>query len=350
MRTLVIGGTGFIGHYAVKSLHNAGHQVAVVHRGLTETAWPEGVISFRCQGSNFMDRQGLAILELDFRSYAPEIVIDMLAQGETDTQAVVAMFAGIAQRFIMISSQDVYLAYDKLRGVEGGPPESIPLNEAARLRKQLFPYRGTTLRADNDPEQWVDDYDKILAERAAMAHPSLAGTILRLPRVYGPGDQQHRLFRYARRMADQRARILLDQSLAPWRWTRGYVEDIAQAILLATEDERAIGQIYNLGEAETLTEGAWLQLMGKVCDWRGQVIEIPRDQLPDHLKSAFDTQQHLLMDTQKIRSELGFLESVTVEESIRRTVTWELAHAPIAIDELQAQYQAEDQAWHAFSS
>jgi nucleoside-diphosphate-sugar epimerase len=349
MRILVIGGTGFIGRYVVKSLHNTGHQVAVVHRGLTHDPWSEGVISFQCQGANLMDRQGLASLEPDFRRYAPEIIIDMLAQGEADTQAIVALFAGSAQRLIMISSQDVYLAYDKLRGVEVGPPESIPLTEAASLRKRLYPYRGTTLRAADNPEKWVDDYDKIVAERVATADPALACTILRLPRVYGPGDQQHRLFRYARRMADKRPRILMDQALAPWRWTRGYVEDIAQAIALAAVDRRAVGQIYNLGEAETLSEGQWLRLMAKVLGWMGQVVEVQKDNLPDHLKNPIDPRQHLLIDTRKIRRELGFSETVTLEESIRRTVAWELAHAPVPAEVLQAQYEAEDRAWQALN-
>src|SRR5436190_8561175 len=84
--------------------------------------------------------------------------------------------------------------------------------------------------------------------------PELPGTVLRLPAVYGPGDRQHRLFPYVQRMHDGRPAILLEHGRASWRWTRGYVENVARAIALAVVQEHATGLIYNVGEAEALTE------------------------------------------------------------------------------------------------
>ena len=45
------------------------------------------------------------------------------------------------------------------------------------------------------------DYDKNLVELAVMNTPSLPGTILRLPAVYGPRDYQHRMFSFLKRYA-----------------------------------------------------------------------------------------------------------------------------------------------------
>ncbi len=66
-----------------------------------------------------------------------------------------------------------------------------------------------------------------------MSDPDIEGTVLRLPFVYGPGDYQHRIFEYLKRMDDKRPAILLDQKRARWRWTWGYVKDVAAAIACA---------------------------------------------------------------------------------------------------------------------
>lgn len=136
-----------------------------------------------------------------------------------------------------------------------------------------------------------------------------------------------------------------DRSLAQWRWTRGYVEDVAHAISLAASDERASGQVYNLGEADTMTEGEWIRLIGKVLGWKGQVVEAMPSQLPDHLKFPYDISHSLLVDTTKIRQELEFREMVSKEESIWRTADWELANEPGPVEALQEEYKAEDRAW-----
>jgi len=62
-------------------------------------------------------------------------------------------------------------------------------------------------------------------------------------RVYGPGDNQHRIFEYLKRMDDGRTAILLTGP-GGWRWSRGYVENVAAAIALAaTVSVRQAGPI-----------------------------------------------------------------------------------------------------------
>jgi len=36
-----------------------------------------------------------------------------------------------------------------------------------------------------------------------------------------------------------------------WRWTHGYLENVAHAIALAVMDDKATGRIYNVGEQVT---------------------------------------------------------------------------------------------------
>jgi nucleoside-diphosphate-sugar epimerase len=324
-RILIIGGTRFIGPHVVARLAEMGCEVAVFHRGRTHADLPAGVQ--RILG----DRQYLADHIDEFRCLAPQVVLDMIPITERDAQVVLRTFRGIARRIVAISSQDVYRAYGRLLGVEAGPVDSIPLTEAAPLRTKLYPYRGEVPREAGDPRRWMDDYDKILVERTILGDPHLVGTVLRLP-----------MFEYLKRMDDGRPVILLERGLARWRWTRGYVENVAAAIALAVTDERASGQVYNVGEAEALSMADWVRRIGAAAGWGGQVVVVSGERLPDHLRPDIHTEHHLVTASTRIREELGYGESVPQDEALRRTVAWERAHPPEKIDPGQFDYAAED--------
>jgi nucleoside-diphosphate-sugar epimerase len=196
MRVLIIGGTGFMGPHVVSNLHTMGHRVAVCNRGQTEALLPAGVERLRLVSASLDDRAGFADLAEAFRRFAPEVVVDMIAITERAAQATLQTFRGIAGRVVALSSQDVYRAYGRLQGSKPGPLEPVPLTEKATLRERLYPYCGETLRGEDDPQRWLDDYDKILVERVGLGDPELPGMILRLPMVYGPGDRQGRIAEY----------------------------------------------------------------------------------------------------------------------------------------------------------
>ena len=328
MKVLVIGGTNFIGPYAVRRLAEAGHEVAVFHRGRAEAELPAGV--GRIQG----DRRRLDDHADTLGGFAPEVVLDMIPMNERDARGVMEVFKGVARRIVAISSEDVYQAYDVVRGLAPGPPDPVPLSEDAPLRERLYPYE----------REGAEDYEKILVERVIIGDPALPGTVLRLPAVYGPGDYQHRLFDYVKRMDDGRPAILLGEGMAGWRWTHGYVEDVASAIALAVADERAAGRVYNVGEAEPLPWAEWVREIGRAAGWNGEVVVVRENRLPKHLDWELDTEQHWFVDTARIRRELGFGEEVPRGEALRRTVAWERAHPPEKVDPASFDYAAEDAA------
>ena len=336
MRALVIGGTGFIGSRVVKRLHHLGHEVSVFHRGQHEGDLPADV--------RHLHGEWLAGLRdaAPLGSSGPDVVLHMRPFGEADARIVTEVFKGRAGRVVAISSIDVYRAYGRFQGTETGEPDPTPLGEDAPLRQRLYPYRQDPPRSPNDPDYWMDDYEKILVERIALGEPSLPGTVLRLPMVYGPGDVQHRFFGYLKRMDDRRGAILLDEGLAQWRATRGYVEDVAAAIVAAVVNERAQGRTYNVGEAQALPEADWVRAIGRVVGWHGDVLTVPRDQLPAQLAWDFDTRQHWAVDTTRIRAELGYAEEASREEALRRTIDWERTHPPESIDPGRFDYASED--------
>jgi len=337
MRILVIGGTRFMGPLVVRSLSEQGHEVTVFHRGETRTDLPRGVMEL------LGDRRSLAKSAVELQRLAPEAVLDMIPENEQDTLEVMRIFRGVARQVVAISSQDVYRAFGKVNGKESGPVDSMPITEESALRQNLYPYRGETVRDQDDPKKWQDDYDKILVERVVMGDTSLPGTILRLPMVYGPGDYQHRLFSYLKRMDDNRPAILMDEAEALWRWTHGYVENVADAIAMAVTNDRAAGRIYNVGEPFTFTMAEWVGKVGQTAGWQGRVVSVSNGRLPEPLRWGINAEQDIVVDSSRIRRELGYEEQVDLEEALKRTVAWERANPPKEIDPKEFDYLAEDE-------
>jgi nucleoside-diphosphate-sugar epimerase len=279
VRVVVLGGTGFIGGYVVQALVRNGHDVAVFHRGVDEPDLPSSVRHIHGR----FDR--LADYGSEFRRLRPDVVLDMVPYINKDGHGI-SHFRAIAERAVVISSGDVYRAFGRLWKSEPGPPDLVPLREDAPLRSLGAP--------DGLGE---DEFDNLEAERAALAEAPLAATILRLPATHGPGDAQHRLARYVRAMEDRRPAIVLGETHARWRWSRGYVENVAAAIALAVGDTRATGRIYNVAAATAVSEAEWIRAMAKITAWRGEVRVVRDERLPVALRDRFDFTQHLVVDT-----------------------------------------------------
>ncbi len=334
MHILIIGGTGFIGSWVVRQLIGDGHVVAVFHRGHTTADLPPAVSHI--DG----DRNNLSAFASGFTQFAPDVVLDMFPYTERDAALVMQTFRGVAGRVVAVSSMDVYRAYGRFSRLEEGPPDLQPFTEEAPLRSRLYPYRASA----QQPSDLAHNYEKILVEKEVMSDTELPGTVLRLPQVYGPGDPQRRLFEFLKRMSDARPIILLEEGRAQWRWTRGYVENVAAAIALAVTNDRATGHTYNVGEKEAFTELEWVERIGKTVSWTGTIKVIPRFMLPAHLVLPYDWAHHLAGDTSRIRRDLAYEESVSVEEALRRTVAWERAQPPKQIEPSHFDYAAEDSA------
>jgi nucleoside-diphosphate-sugar epimerase len=317
VHVLVLGGTGFVGPSLVRELDRHGHEVTIYHRGEHEAPLPQTVRHVHGAFAELESHlEGLLALDV-------EVVVDMIPYTVDDIGRI-ALFAGSVPRAVVLSSQDVYLAYGRLVGTEHGPYVPTPLTEDSPLRSVV-----------------VDaGYDKVGVEREAAAIDRLTTTIVRLPAVHGPGDRQHRLYSYIRRMVDGRSHIVLDETVSGWRWTRGYAEDMGRAIALAATEPRAAGRVYNVAYEHVFTEPEWVRAIGRVHGWTGEVVCVPSSELPEGMRVGIDAGQDFAVDSQRIRRELGYREAVPFDEALLRTIEWELAHPPTSVE---LDYEAEDE-------
>ena len=340
----MIGGSGFIGRQLVKRLVERGHDVAMVHRGRTSPPRDQRVTEF------IGDRASLLEMRNRFREWAPDVAIDCILSSAAQARVTLDSVRGIARRVVAVSSGDVYRAMAVVHRLEAEPLEPTPLTEDSALRTQSQTYSDAALEVARAAFPWLDhEYDKVKVEQTITSDPDFTATVLRLPMVYGPGDPLHRLFPVLKRIDDERPFILLEESFAQFVACRGYVENVADAIALAATSEAAEGRTYNVAEPEAFTETEWSEKIGAVAAWSGKVLQIPRALAPEHLVQPYNTQQHLFMDTTRIRKELDYVEPISIDEALRRTIDWERQNPPAQVDPKQFNYAAEDDALKALS-
>jgi dTDP-glucose 4,6-dehydratase len=102
-----------------------------------------------------------------------------------------------------------------------------------------------------------------------------------------------------------------------------YVEDHADALLLVLE-KGTLGRSYNIGGENERTN---LELVRTLCNILDDLRPKPEGAYSDQITFVTDRPGHdarYAIDPARIRAELGWRPSVTVEEGLRRTVQWYL--------------------------
>src|SRR5215472_2627178 len=260
MKILAIGGTGFIGQFAVPRLQQAGHSVTVFHRGTTPA--PSGVSEI------VGDRNEISQHRPTFARERFDVVIDFIVSSERHARELIETFRGLTRRVIALSSGDVYRAMGVVRKTEPGPLQELPLTEESALRTRPH-YSPEEIKGMHAILPWLDeDYEKIAVERALLSNQDPPATILRLPMIYGPGDYIHRFYYILKRMDDQRPAIIYADDMAAWRIPRGYVENVADAVVLAAASEGGVGRTYNVCEEECFSELEWAKKIAAATGWK----------------------------------------------------------------------------------
>ena len=302
MRVIVLGGTRFIGRAIVENLVAAGHTPLVVHRGTTEP-------------QDFVEVEHLHVHRADLMSVRNQLdgdaAVDCIALTRSDAEGAMSVLPD-GLRTVVLSSADVYASYGAI--LAGGVTEPVPADETSAVRVDRYPYRGHM--------PGMDDYEKLDVEEVYLG---AGGTVLRLPMVYGPHDAQRREWFILRRVAAGRKQIPI--GAGTWLSSRAFVADIAVAVRLALESDSVAGEIFNVAERRTASVGLWARQILDAAGSDAELVRVADDVLPEDLGITGTVDQHLLIDSAKARSVLGWTETDPTE-SLRRSVEWHLANPP----------------------
>jgi nucleoside-diphosphate-sugar epimerase len=233
----------------------------------------------------------------------------------------VKVFEGRARRAVVLSSADVYRAFDVMMNRDSGGLQITPIREDAVLRSTRFPYR-------KEANPIFKYYDKLLVEEDLAQTHGLPLTILRLPLVYGVGS----LGGFSRHLAQMRGEvktITFDGAAANWKACWSYAKNIAAAIALAITDERSVGRCYNLADPDPPTYREWLGQLAAEVGWKGVFLPQDRSQLLQDSIVVENPLQDWHLDTSRIRDELGFTESLGWREALASVIASSARNYPM---------------------
>jgi dTDP-glucose 4,6-dehydratase len=328
MRILVTGGCGFIGSAVVRLAVARGHEVINLD-ALTYAACPENVACvaesplYTFEHADIRDR---AALDRIFASHAPEAVMHLAAESHVDRsidgpgtfvetnitgtynllEAARAYWTRAGKpeafRFHHISTDEVYGSL----GAEGQFTEDTPYDPRS-------PYSASKAASDHLVRAWHETY-------------GLPVVLTNCSNNYGPYHFPEKLIPVVilNALAGKPLPIYGDGSnVRDWL----FVEDHADALLLVVE-KGAVGRSYNIGGEN---ERSNLELVRMLCGILDELRPRAGGSYADQITFVADRPGHdarYAIDPARIREELGWRPSVTVEEGLRRTVQWFLDNEP----------------------
>jgi nucleoside-diphosphate-sugar epimerase len=322
MRTIVLGGTRFIGRAVVEELVGAGHDVLVVHRGEHEPAGLPDVPHVHAHRRELMSCAG------ELRRFAPDGVVDMCAMTRSDADIALAAIAE-GPRLLVVSSINVYRACSSVWA--GTVTDAVPLTEDSPVRDGPLPDDDVMDGYDYDPAE----YENLDVEAAYLAR---GATVCRLPVVYGAHDFKRREDFVLRRVRAQRRQLPV--GAGGFLCSRGHAPELARGIRLALEHPRAVGEVFNLCESQCAPLRLWIEQIIACAGADLEPVRVPDAALPEDLKLAGDIAQPWLTSPAKAQAILGW-EHRDPAACVRESVGWHLRHPPQDADE---DFAADDRA------
>jgi len=327
MKLLITGGAGFIGSAVVRLAVARGHQVVNLD-ALTYAACLDNVASvsasplYAFEQADICDR---AALDLIFARHAPDAVLHLAAESHVDrsidgpgafiatnvtgTFTLLEAARGYWQargrpagfRFHHVSTDEVYGSL----GATGQFSETSPYAPNS-------PYSASKAASDHLVRAWHETY-------------GLPVLITNCSNNYGPFHFPEKLIPVVilNALAGKAIPVYgLGANVRDWL----FVEDHADA-LLAVLARGTVGRSYNIGGENEVRN---LDLVRMIC----AILDAKRPRetpYADQIAFVADRPGHdarYAIDPTRIRTELGWHPSVTLEQGLARTVDWYLANEP----------------------
>ncbi len=310
-KVLILGGMGFIGSNLAIRLVSLGAEVTLVDSMLPQyggNLCNVEPIAGRCRVnySDIRDRHSLDYLVKDV-----EVIYNMAGQTshiESMTDPMTDLEINCRSQLSLLEScraqnPEVKLIFASTRQLYGRP-QYLPVDE-----------KHPTAPVD------VNGVHKLAAEKYYAVYSQVYGlrcVSLRLTNTYGPrqqlrGNKQGFVGIFVR-MAIHGEKISIfgdGQQLRDFN----YVDDVVEALLLATDNQRLYGKVYNLGSDDRHSLLDFVRILALYCDFEFETIPFP----PDH--EAIDIGDYYA-DSSLFCRQAGWVPRVSLEEGLKRTVEY----------------------------
>lgn len=326
MKLLVTGGAGFIGSAVVRLAVARGHAVVNLD-ALTYAACLDNVAMvaasplYAFEQADIRDR---AALDRILAQHRPDAILHLAAESHVDRSI------DGPGTFIDTNITGTYTLLEAARAywVGQGRPDSFRFHHIST--DEVFGSLGPTGRFTEETS--YDPRSPYSASKAASDHLVQAWhhtygfpvVLTNCSNNYGPYHFPEKLIPVIilNALAGKPLPIYGDGSnVRDWL----YVEDHADALLLVVQ-KGALGRSYNIGGEN---ERSNLQLVQTLCSILDELRPKPQGSYADQITFVPDRPGHdarYAIDPTRIREELGWRPSVTVEQGLARTVEWYLAN------------------------
>jgi dTDP-glucose 4,6-dehydratase len=326
MKLLVTGGAGFIGSAVVRQAVARGHEVVNVD-ALTYAACLENVASVSdspLYAFEQVDIRDRAALDVVFAKHKPDAVMHLAAESHVDRSIDGPsdfVETNITGTFHMLEAARAYWT-------SAGKPEEFRFHHIST--DEVFGSLPNDLEQLFTEETSYDPRSPYSASKAASDHLvrawhetyGLPVVLTNCSNNYGPFHFPEKLIPVViiNALAGKELPIYGDGSnVRDWL----YVEDHADALLLVV-DKGVLGRSYNVGGENERSNLELVQTLCRILDEKR-----PKDsgKYSDQITFVTDRPGHdarYAIDPTRLREELGWRPSVTVEEGLEKTVQWYL--------------------------
>lgn len=303
-RVLVTGGAGFVGSRVVGRLVDEGASVVVLDdffTGLDDNLSPGPTLQV-VRGS-VTDDELVRSLMADCVAVVHQAARNIIVSTRNPREDFEVNVGGTLN--VLLAAQEHHIervVYASSASVYGNP-RYLPINEDDSVNV-LSPYAVSKYSGENYCTAFYETY-------------GLSTAAVRYSNVFGPGQSSENPYAgvvakfFESAMQGESPRVHGDGEQ-----TRDftYVDDAVEATLLTLVSTKADGQVYNVGTGRETSVNA---LARQIIDVTGAGVE------PEYVdRRDIDNIRRRVLNIEKIRRELRWTPSVTIEEGLRRTHSW----------------------------
>lgn len=317
MRVLITGGAGFIGSHLTEKLLSLGWSVTCIDDLSTGSVDNLSAVRdnprFLFYADTIFNRRLTTNLVSDAdvvfhlaAAVGVKRIVDFPVQTiETNVEGseiVLEAAAGKKKRIFIASTSEVY-----------GKSTKIPFSETDDL------VLGSTYNS-----RWAYACSKAIDEFLALAYhreKDLPVTIVRFFNTVGPRQTG----RYGMVLPNFVRQALLNQPVSVYgsgEQTRcfGHVSDIIQGLLLLLDNNRTVGEIFNLGNTEEVSINDLAKKVIAACDSTSKIVHVPYSEA---YGPGFEDMFRRVPDISKAREWLGYEPRVNLDAIIQSVVEYE---------------------------
>jgi UDP-glucose 4-epimerase len=302
-KCIVFGGAGFIGSHIAAALVNNGHDVTVFDTfPLTMANLNPIKDSIKIIRGDFLNEKDMdGILKgIDYVFHYISTTVPVSSKNDPVYDVASNIIGSVKLFQAAVKNNVKRIVFPSSGGTIYGEPENVPVRETEPLNP-LDPYAISKLA--------IEKYLHYFYHAQGLNY-----TVVRYSNPYGEGQNPHGMqgvipIFLAKVKEGQQPVIYGDGSTIR---DYIYIED-AVAATIALVEKPVEGHVFNVGSGEGTSLNELVDIMSKVV---GKKIK------PQYIPDSRHYIQKIVLDTSKIRHEIGWKPETSIHEGIRKTWEW----------------------------